>query len=104
MAQREKQAGKRTASDPADAPPSGSAKTAARGPTAPGARGRLTPVSDRPAKTDRVSQLEQERDQLKATLEAAAVRIAALEHAQAQVANRIGWIIDALQTLKEDTR
>lgn len=48
--------------------------------------------------------LEQERDELKAALETAVARIAALEESQSQVANRLGWMIDTLQTLKEDAR
>ncbi len=53
---------------------------------------------------DRVASLERERDGLKAALDSAMARITALESAQAQVANRIGWMIEALQTLKNEGR
>jgi hypothetical protein len=48
--------------------------------------------------------LEQERDELKAALDTAVARIAALEESQSQVTNRIGWMIDTLRTLKDDAR
>ena len=53
---------------------------------------------------EQTSPLEQERDDLKIALEAALARIRALEGAQAQVANRIGWMIEALQTLRDEGR
>ena len=46
--------------------------------------------------------VEQERDDLKAALEAAQERIKALEDAQTLVSNRIGWMIDTLQSLKDE--
>jgi outer membrane murein-binding lipoprotein Lpp len=45
----------------------------------------------------RARTLEQERDGLKAELEAARQRIAALEENRTSVANRIDWIIESLQ-------
>jgi hypothetical protein len=45
---------------------------------------------------------ERERDEFKAALETAVARISELEAAQSHVANRITWMIDTLQTLKED--
>lgn len=50
----------------------------------------------------RAKSLEQERDDLKAALAAAQTRITVLEEAQTQVVNRIGWMVEALQTLKEE--
>ena len=66
--------------------------------------------SQTPARTgqdrlpDRVTALERERDGLQTALSAALARVTALEAAQAQVANRIGWMIEALQTLKNEGR
>lgn len=50
---------------------------------------------------DAVTRLEQERDQLKAELEAARRRIAELEAARAQVLDRIDWAIDSLHNVIE---
>ena len=47
---------------------------------------------------------EAERDALKAELAAAKVRIEALETANQQVVNRINWIIDNLQSLKDGVK
>jgi hypothetical protein len=47
---------------------------------------------------------EVERDALKAELAAAKVRIEALETANAEAVNRINWIIDSLQSLKDDVK
>lgn len=48
-----------------------------------------------------ISQLEQERDALKAELEAAMARIAELEKSRELIANRIDWVIDSLHNLIE---
>lgn len=53
---------------------------------------------------DRANAIEQERDDLKVALEVALARIQTLEAAQTQVANRIGWMIEALQTLRDEGR
>lgn len=50
---------------------------------------------------DAVTRLEQERDELKAELEAARRRIAELETARAQVLDRIDWAIDSLHNVIE---
>lgn len=47
----------------------------------------------------RARTLERERDGLRAELEAARARIAALEEARAEVVNRIDWVIDSLHNL-----
>jgi uncharacterized coiled-coil DUF342 family protein len=52
---------------------------------------------------DRLKALERERDELKASLEAARGRITALEESRSQIANRIDWVIDSLQTLVENS-
>ena len=65
---------------------------------------RTSPPRQQPAARDRANPLERERDELKIALEAALARIRALEGAQAQVANRIGWMIEALQTLRDEGR
>lgn len=44
----------------------------------------------------RIKVLEQERDRLKSDLEAAHLRIAALEENRSTVANRIDWVIERL--------
>ena len=44
----------------------------------------------------RIKALEQERDRLKSDLEAARLRIAALEESRSAVANRIDWVIERL--------
>lgn len=44
----------------------------------------------------RIKSLEQERDRLKSDLEAAHLRIAALEENRSTVANRIDWVIERL--------
>ncbi|HRN89721.1 DUF4164 family protein [Hyphomicrobium sp.] len=44
----------------------------------------------------RIKSLEQERDRLKSDLEAARMRIAALEESRSAVANRIDWVIERL--------
>ncbi len=54
------------------------------------------------APSDRIAELEAERDRLKAELAAAKERIARLEESRAQVVNRIDWVIDSLHTLIED--
>ena len=92
MAQQVKKAVK---SAPTEIPDSG--RTAAG--SAQGAVAGRAKSSKRPeAASDR------ERDELKAALVAAQARIVALEAAQSQVANRIGWMIEALQTLKDEGR
>ncbi len=53
-----------------------------------------TGVADRGAA--RVKALEQERDRLKAELETARQRIAALEESRSAVASRIDWVIESL--------
>jgi chromosome segregation ATPase len=47
----------------------------------------------------RARTLERERDGLRAELEAARARIAALEEAREEVVNRIDWVIDSLHNL-----
>jgi len=49
----------------------------------------------------RARALERERDGIKTELEAARARIAALEESRSQVANRIDWIIDSLNSLMD---
>lgn len=49
----------------------------------------------------RVKSLEQERDRLKAELEAARLRIAALEESRSAVASRIDWVIESLNGIVE---
>jgi predicted nucleic acid-binding Zn-ribbon protein len=44
----------------------------------------------------RIKALEQERDHLKAELETARQRIAALEESRTAVASRIDWVIESL--------
>lgn len=51
---------------------------------------------------ERCKALERERDELKASLEAARERITALEESRGQIANRIDWVIESLQTLVEN--
>jgi DNA repair exonuclease SbcCD ATPase subunit len=51
---------------------------------------------------ERYKALERERDDLKASLEAARGRIAALEDSRNQIANRIDWVIESLQGLVEN--
>lgn len=51
---------------------------------------------------ERNKALERERDDLKAGLEAARGRIAALEESRNQIANRIDWVIESLQGLVEN--
>ena len=53
---------------------------------------------------DASSDLERERDTLKAELEAARAEIATLQQQRDQIVNRIDWIIDSLHTLLEDER
>ena len=95
MAQR----GKQTANKPAARPEAvlGRSRAAAR--SKPAASG-----LDRGSAGDRGSASDRERDDLKAALNTATARIQALEAAQTQVANRIGWMIEALQTLKDEGR
>lgn len=47
----------------------------------------------------KIKALEKERDGLKAELEAARLRIAALDQSRRQAADRIEWIIDSLNGL-----
>lgn len=49
-----------------------------------------------------ISRLEQERDALKAELEAAKARIAELERSRELIVNRIDWVIDSLHNLTEE--
>jgi prefoldin subunit 5 len=51
---------------------------------------------------ERCKALERERDDLKANLEAARARITTLEESRSQIANRIDWVIDSLQSLVEN--
>jgi chromosome segregation ATPase len=51
---------------------------------------------------ERNKALERERDDLKASLEAARGRITALEESRNQIANRIDWVIESLQGLVEN--
>jgi hypothetical protein len=60
--------------------------------------------ANRAASTASVASLQTERDQLKAELVAAKLRIEALEAANTQVLNRIAWMIDSLQTLKDGVK
>lgn len=84
MAQREREkAVKRT---PAAAAPR--AKGAAAVPAAPADR-----------LETKIKALEQERDSLKAELEAAKLRLTALDQSRKQAADRIEWIIDSLHGL-----
>ncbi len=100
MAQREKQAVKRQTAQRPDAASGGGVKAGAKLPAAP----RVTDLDEPTSSMEATRMLEQERDELKAALETAVARIAALEESQSQVANRLGWMIDTLQTLKEDAR
>lgn len=49
----------------------------------------------------RVKALEEERAHLKAELEAARIRIAALEESRSAVASRIDWVIESLNGIAE---
>ncbi len=74
---------------------------------APSARGSRqpagAPAASGPANDTR-SEIERERDILKAELETARAEIAALQQQRDQIVNRIDWIIDSLHTLLEDER
>ncbi len=61
------------------------------------------PASQAPASdaAQRLALVEAERDRLKASLEEAEARIAALEASRAHVVNRIDWLIDSLGTALE---
>lgn len=112
MVQRVKQPAKKTAPRPQGTPvggTSGEAAARARPAAATGSstdpvKKRTTPPRQQSAATDPSSSLEGERDDLKIALEAALARIRALEDAQSQVANRISWMIEALQTLRDQGR
>ena len=51
----------------------------------------------------RVKALEEERDKLKAELEIARSRIAALEESRSAVASRIDWVIESLSGVVDRT-
>lgn len=51
----------------------------------------------------RVKALEQERDKLKAELDIARSRIAALEESRSAVASRIDWVIESLSGVVDRT-
>jgi hypothetical protein len=80
-----------------------------RGPATAGAAGRSdqrptarVPTPPAQASVDqRLAALEAERDALKAEITEARARIATLEATQDEVANRIVWALDSLQTLLE---
>lgn len=107
MAQRVKQTAKKAATRPesvATVRRTGESVAGTSPAAAAKGRKRTGPPLQRAATVDRSSPLERERDDLKIALEAAMARIRALEEAQAQVANRIGWMIEALQTLRDEGR
>lgn len=58
--------------------------------------GSLKEPSATGAADNRIKALEQERDALKAELEIARQRIAALEESRTAVASRIDWVIESL--------
>lgn len=75
-------------------------KSVRRTPAAAAVRGKDAAPSDTAHRLDaKLKALEQERDTLKAELEAARVRIAALDQSRRQAADRIEWIIDSLTGL-----
>lgn len=51
--------------------------------------------------SQRLQQVESERDRLKARLEEAEARLAELEKSRAHVVNRIDWLIDTLGSALE---
>ena len=70
--------------------------------TKPKARGpEAAEKSARGVGTSRLAALERERDALRAELEAARQRIAALEAQRNQAVDRIDWVIDSLQHVIE---
>lgn len=77
-----------------------------RTPTSPaqGAVASRAKTSSRPEAATLAGEIERERDELRVALATAQARVRALEAAQSQVANRIGWMIEALQTLKDEGR
>ena len=109
MANRAKQAVKKATSLPARSP-AGNAPidVPAPRPSVPSGGDRKRPAAGSPSpdKTHdkAATALERERDELKAALDTAVARIRTLEDAQALVANRIGWMIEALQTLRDEGR
>lgn len=54
------------------------------------------------SRSDRVSELESERDRLVAELEAAKARIEELEQARDKALNHIDWVIDSLHSLERE--
>ncbi len=61
----------------------------------PSGRAKEQPAAAQSPET-RVKALERERDMLKAELESARQKIAALEESRSAVANRIDWVIESL--------
>ena len=104
MAQQIKQGAKRTTARPAELI-SEAAKAGAKSSVRTPAGAMAPRRAAAPAPVERpVIGLEQERDSLKAALERAHARIKVLEDTQTLVTNRISWVIDTLQTLKNDER
>ncbi len=97
MASRAKEKVKRATGRPRSKTPAapkaaGKASAATRASAAKGSDMAAAP----PRLETRIKALEQERDRLKSDLEAARLRIAALEESRSAVANRIDWVIERL--------
>lgn len=101
MVQRLKQAAKKAAATGQDA------MTAIANDSPVGVRAAMPPIASAkraPAAPKKARTVQQERDDLKAALAAAEARIHKLEENQTQVVNRIGWMLEALQTLKDESK
>ena len=100
MAPRAKEKVKRATSRPRSKAPAASkaaGKTSAAAKASAAPKGSDAAAASAPARLEtRIKALEQERDRLKTDLEAARLRIAALEESRSAVANRIDWVIERL--------
>ena len=104
MAPRAKEKVKRATSRPRSKAPAASKKAATRTSAASKASAApkgMDPTAASPRLETRIKALEQERDRLKSDLEAARLRIAALEESRSAVASRIDWVIERLGGVAE---